>query len=271
MSLDDGLENCNLPAYPLKYPVALAYMETIGKVVACGGYDVISSNTVNECYAFDGHTWTSLPSTLETYCSAPANLIVNNGWFLTGRLYETPDYSQCSNTGSSQIFNGQEWKPGPYHPTSYIYGSCLAKINTTHSMLIRTNEVWELKSRTYIYDWNKEQWTESAPLNKRRQYHGCAVLEDQGVIVAGGTQESSVEVFDLQTESWTTQPDLPFGSYSHNMLLPLENTVITPFFDKIYRRAVDGTWHAVEGVVLWLDPDEDKAVLVPKEFANGCN
>ena len=215
MSLDNAAENCRLPDYPesIKHPAAVNYMESIGAVVACGGENLADAS---KCFAYDGSSWTPLPASTQKHCSYDSpNLMVDQGWLLTGRL-QTDD-GICSSVWTSEIFTGKEWIP--QHPAGHSSYSCLVKLNSSKSMYTGGDPTY---SESWIYDWDLQQWEEAPVLNEGRDKHGCAVLEGQGVLVAGGLNGDniySVELFDPATGVWTRQPSLPGRGSPRNFVL----------------------------------------------------
>ena len=274
VSLDNEAENCELPAYPgsSRYPAAVNYMETIGEVVACGGETLAGSS---KCFAFDGYSWTSLPDSTQHHCYFEShNLIVDQGWWVVGWLQS--DNGVCVNKWSSEVFNGEEWFQGPPHPTgpgSITDGICLAHLNSTHSLYSGGDPTY---TASWLYDWTEGVWTQTGDLNEGRYGHGCTVQEGQGVFVAGGYKDDfvySVELYDPETGTWTLQPGLPQEiDPSDPTLLPWSESLIALFSgeDQVYQRADDGTWSALEGVVLPDTFDGYCITIVPQDFANGC-
>ena len=283
MSLDNAAENCQLEDYPgsSQYPAAVNYMESLGLVLACGGKDLADSS---KCWAFDGSSWTSLPDSIHGHCYDDSpSLIVDQGWWVTGRLQIgdgscSATKTTCGETGV--IFTGEEWIKGPPHPIGYSrYYSCLAQVNSTHSLYTGGQRSW---TKSWLFPWTEGHWTGTGELNEGRMNHGCAVLEDQGVLVAGGRNEDddrvySVELYDPETGIWTLQPSLPQEiEPSKPVLLPWDSahTVIALFQsnNEVYQRAEDGTWSALEGVLLpeLISSPHYGATVVPDDFAYGC-
>ena len=274
MSLENEEENCRIEDYPgpSQYPAAVNYMESLGAVVACGGYNLADSSS---CWSCDGTSWTPLPDSTQRHCYKDSpNQIVDKGMWVTGRL-QTGDY-YCSDEWTSEIYTGETWILGPQHPEGYSEHSCLAEVNSTHSLLTGG---YPTKTSSWLYDWTAGAWSINK-LNQARYEHGCAVLEGQGVLVAGGFDGGSslysVELYDPETGIWTPQPSLPQDIIPLDpVLLPLHSGTVVALFireDEVYQRVENGTWSAMEGVVLpkTLDFDNrDAAALVPADFANG--
>jgi len=277
VSLDNAVENCELPAYPgsSHYPAAVNYMESIGAVVACGGETLADSP---KCFAYDGSSWTSLPDSTQQHCYHSSNLIVDQGWWVAGWLQT--DGGGCRSEWTSEVFNGEEWFQGPPHPTGqapvYSEDFCLVQLNSTHSLYTGG---YGTITASWLYDWTEGVWTQSGDLNEGRRDHGCAVLDGQGVIVAGGYKDDnddvySVELYDPETGTWTLQPGLPQEISTYRpTLLPWSGRVIALFNneDEVYQRADDGTWSPLEGVVLpGTFYSYELVTIVPDDFASGC-
>ena len=133
VSLDGTTGNCDLEDYPApsNYPAAVTY--TNGEVLACGGLDLEDSD---RCWSFNGSAWSALPNSRQKHCLGDSsNVIVNEEWWITGRLQT--GIGSCSSSSSSDIYTGSNWKPGPALPgDEYPEYSCVVNINTTHTFLI---------------------------------------------------------------------------------------------------------------------------------------
>ena len=62
------------------------------------------------------------------------------------------------------------------------------------------------QAQVFLYDFSVSAWTALAPMQERRTYHGCGlVVKNRGareVVVAGGAGSKSVEIYNLETQSW---------------------------------------------------------------------
>ena len=245
-----------------------------GEVLACGGLEL---DDADRCWSFNGTTWYSLPNSLEKHCYLDSpNILVNDGWWVTGRLQTS--YSSCwGSSSTSAIYNGTNWKPGPTLPGGKYPGmSCVVNLNTTHTFLIgggyptSTNDAW-------LYNWSSETWTRTGSLIQGRRVHGCVSLGGQGILVAGGydgNEVYTVELYDPAQGTWSPQPDLPqYIDPRYPILLNWDEQVLALFYgeDQIYQRSEEnGEWSVLDGGRL---PESyrgwDRAVLVPSNWS--CN
>ena len=219
------MKNCILPAYPgsSHYPAAVNFIESLGAVVACGGLDLADSS---RCWTYDGSRWTPLPDSSQHHChfNTPS-IIKDQGWWVAGRLQT--DYSSCSySEWTSEIYTGEEWIPGPQHPTGFSQYFCLVNVNSTHTLIAGG---YPTDEASWLYDWTAGAWDQTGNLTEGRFRHGCAVLDGQGVLVAGGYYDRplySVELYDPETGIWTLQPSLPQDiDPQHLVLLSVEESV----------------------------------------------
>jgi len=274
VSLDGSVSNCRLPDFPGQtkevYPAALTYMESLNAVVGCEGY------TDDRCWAYDGSGWSALPSTGQNHCSWDSHgvMVEEHGWWINSVQHLYGKTCQ-TDVWMSEIFTGKEWIKGPHNPPAgYAYRSCSVQLNANITLLVggypNTRGIW-------AFDWNSETWAASGTLNAPRYEHGCALLKDKGVLIVGGDNASTSELYDPNTGVSTIQQDLPQGVQPAKPLLLTWNNTVIGLFDKetlIYEYMEDGTWAALQGVRL---PETDarkfepnKAVLVPDSFALGC-
>merc|ERR1719239_846948 len=277
VSLDGTTANCALEDYPAdsNWPAAVTY--TNGEVLACGGRDL---EDADRCWSFNGSAWSSLPHSKQKHCwSDSPNVIVNEEWWITGRL-QTGDYSCSSSSSTSDVYTGSNWKPGPALPgDEYPDWSCVVNLNTTHTSLIgggyptSTRDAW-------LYDWTSQAWTRTGSLIQGRYGHGCVALDGERILVAGGYDGSSLvysaEIYDAIQGTWSSQPDLPADiNPVAPILLNWDGQVLALFRDKdqIYQRSEEtGEWSVLQGVQLpssFGGYNLDKAVLVPGSWS--CN
>ena len=282
VSLDGTTANCDLEDYPANsnYPAAVTYSN--GEVLACGGVDL---EDADRCWSFNGSAWSALPNSKQKHCTADSpNVLVNDGWWVTGRLQDD-DCTRLTSTNdvytgsNSEVYTGTNWMPGPALPGDEYPGwSCVVNLNTTHTFLIGGGDPG--RNDAWLYDWSSQAWTRTGSLIQGRRDHGCVNLGGGRILVAGGRNGGSdvytVELYDPAQGTWSSQPDLP-----HYLMYPLypiflnwDDQVLALFYDKdqIYQRSKEnGEWSVLDGVRLPtnLGGYYDKAVLVPENWS--CN
>ena len=270
MSLNGTTGNCALEDYPedIKNPSAMVY--TNGAVLACGGREL---EAATRCWRFDSSTWSPLSNSSEGHCARDSpSVMVNDGWWVTGRTHA--GYNKCTDSPTSELYDGQSWIPGPALPQNeYDKFSCVANLNTTHTMIIGG---YYASSDAWLYNWRTLEWTQTDSLISGRRVHGCVSLGDQGVLVAGGSEDHTVELYDPVLGTWSTQPSLPEElDPIFPTLLNWEGQVLALIYqeEEIYQRSNEtGEWSVLEGVRLPEDfdgYDANPAVLVPDNWP--CN
>jgi len=130
---------------------------------------------------------------------------------------------------SSIIFHQDtgEWIPGPALPFPHLYGMCTIKLNTTHTLMLggtfytfgKEPDYGTLSNLVYLFD--GETFQQMANMSNPREECGCALNSDGDVVVAGGMGDpresedpdgdpmDSVEIYNIQANTWTKGPSLP--------------------------------------------------------------
>jgi len=208
------------------------------EVIACGGVTINadgSQNIVATCYGVNGFaddSWFERPPMLRASVRAGAGKFgsYEDGefWWVSGGTSE----DGVTDLSSSQVydFSRMEWVEGPELPMA-MQGHCKVKLNSTHTMVTGGYSTENQEGRAYIYDWQAATWTALPQMNSGERFlHGCALLGDGRVLVAGGyhgfgqpdpSDLSTAEVFDLTTMSWSETGSLPEGM-DGNALLAIE-------------------------------------------------
>jgi len=287
--LDDPGQYCQLPDYPegVRYQSSMGMIED-KLLVSCGGWrDGVQPfpGVVNECYTFNGTTWTKIQDTTNRFCTlftyTQSVYVPGLGFWMWGP--EETLLGDCTNDMVSELLTiDGEWIPGPESPYGdYVPDEvCAVQLNETHTMLTGGWYNHQQLDSTWIYDWRTSQWSEAAPMLEPRFYHGCSKMADGNVIVAGGDGRYgngtwSVEIFDISTQEWREEAPLP----QDEIIRPYWNHVFTAgqdvYFimhdsDVLYKRSEAGAWSLVPDIKLprHFDGMDDFMIPVPEGFAS---
>lgn len=243
-SEEDGVTACKpwLDAYPVNGGAVFGGVGTSGgyafeggdfegpqlEVIACGGVTINADGSfdiVASCYGVDGSandTWSERPPLLRPAVRAGnakfGSYEDGEFWWVSGGTSQ----DGVTDLSTSQVydFSRIEWIEGPELPVA-MQGHCKVKLNSTHTLVTGGYSTENQEGRAYIYDWQTGTWTALPEmLSGERFLHGCALLGDGRVLVAGGyhgfgqpdpSDLSSSEVFDLTTMTWTETGSLPEG------------------------------------------------------------
>ena len=268
MNLDSGDICENLPAYPGgDQPAFVTYFK--GSVLACGGINYADSN---KCYTFDGSKWSEQFESLERHCWADTNtLVVPEGLWIIGRA-QTGTGGCNSVITAGEIWTGDKFIPGPSKPPGdNAIWACVAELDASQSMFIGGQPS---SANVHIYNWDSETWTQTTSLLQGKNRQGCIRLGDKGVLAIGGDyygNDRTVELFDPINKTWSNRPSLPSNvdPYYPNILKDNTGRIISLFYrsDKVYYRAKDGDWSAIEDVTLEANTGK---TLVPGNFVPAC-
>jgi len=206
------------------------------EVIACGGVTFNadgSQEIVANCFGLDGPPeWSERPPMLRPSVRPGAAKFgsYEDGefWWVSGGA----SVDGVTALSSSQVydFSRMEWVEGPELPLP-MQCHCKVKLNSTHTMVTGGFSTENQEGRAFIYDWQEATWTALPEMNSGERFlHGCALLGDGRVLIAGGyhgmgepdpSDLSTAEVFDLASMSWSETGSLPEGM-DGNALLPIE-------------------------------------------------
>ena len=122
---------------------------------------------------------------------------------------------------------------GPGLPINTLIQSCMISVGDSVYFIGGENEHLILFNQTLIYNFSSNKWSEGPPMKTPRKYHACVHYKDpQGnskIMVTGGSTAqvvscSSVEILDLDSQTWSFGTYLPISLYGHAMT-SIEGTV----------------------------------------------
>ena len=173
------------------------YLEGDQAVMVCGG------PTSKACY--------SLPEGQETSMSevrqfAAAVVVDNQLWISGGEeggsaksSIETVSFTRGFNKATNDL-------PAP------LSKHCAVLLKSKNAvMIIGGSSNGQNSDKTYYFDLSSQSFSEGPSLSSARHSHMCTAFNVEGqekVAVVGGEAESSVEILDVATDSWTAGPSL---------------------------------------------------------------
>ena len=81
-----------------------------------------------------------------------------------------------------------------------------------------------MSNKMYKYDTKKDEWKDTShQMIETRGLHSCLVLNNE-IFVAGGYQQKTTEIFDLQSHSWRTGPDLPKAIFNSQFVMAKQSS-----------------------------------------------
>lgn len=82
----------------------------------------------------------------------------------------------------------------------------------------------------YKYDIKRDEWEDTNhPMKETRYGHSCLLLNKE-IFVAGGNLRKTTEIFDLQSKTWRSGPDLPKEIYYSQLVKAQPSSQYAAFF-----------------------------------------
>jgi len=202
-------DRCTIPAFPMGVNDAVA-MATSDTILVCGGKDK-NSNSLQTCHSLQAGAWSPAPPMLESRTNA-AELMTENGWLVTGGSDNSGQFLD-----SMEMYRDGTWTKLPSRLPEAAVGHCLVQVNAT-TVFVTGGYIKHPSGSglTYSYQANMfnvetGEWSRVENMRQDRAWHECFKMGDS-VVVAGGLIYGTarfVEVFDLATERWRNERDLP--------------------------------------------------------------
>jgi len=207
--------DCKIPELPGGNYYSYVGRSTSDGVLICGGkknYHITSS-----CYLLTRSGYQEMPGLLEKRDRA-ASVVTPLGLWVTGG-YDGDQYLD-----TTEIWSNNQSRLHVRLPKS-MSGHCLTSLNKTHVLLTGGLTEYGPSSASFIYN-EEEGFTRIEDMKTRRKDHGCSIINDSTVLVAGGSGDdgklSSSEYLDLTSLTWSPGPELPQTEWSVQMLGPEE-------------------------------------------------
>ena len=248
-----------LPCFkPSDYPVT-AY-HTMGALIqgspiVCGGHYQKSVYASCYSYSINNNTWTETFS-LNTPRFVPTAVALSDSEFWitggesrNGELLDTIEvYSPENGLSFSSIRLPQATR-----------GHSLVKINSTSLFLTGGEGVTE---SAWILDVSSQEWIAQEPIDFSREGSFAGLVTrsngEQEIVIAGGNNAASSEIFSLLTGSWRYGTNLPHF-YRNGASVQNANASV----------AVGGYYADAEDTIYKNDPDEESWELLPTRLEGG--
>ena len=276
MDLNDPLSDaCELPNYPAtRGPVAMAFSEQTGEVVACGEY----GSTINkECFIFDGITWEPLPPLMGNLWPYP---YTTKSFFMDGiGLWVGGDDGSFKMV--NELFNSEgQWITLPVDSpfaSKYYPNQCAVPLNSTH-IFFSGGYYNEFLVDTWVLDLENLTWTSSTPMSTPRDGHACVLTADGELLIAGGSGDNgfvpSVQIFNPVSLEWRESGNIPaeMSAYYQKLLLWNDRMIlIERYTDRIWEMEENQEWRLLDVAMgSTFDGVYDQAFIVPDSWRNGC-
>jgi len=221
--------DCNIPVFPGgEYDNYVGRATTDG-VFMCGGRTkrVLTSS----CYLLTRNGYQEMPGLIQNRFRA-SSVVIPSGLWVTGGENGSGRNRFMQLHDTTEIWSNNQSQPHVRLPKS-LMGHCWTSLNNTHLLLTGGHRIvyeygykYVTTAAAYIYS-EMEGFTRIEDMKTARQYHGCSVINDNTVVVAGGYDNddgaiSSTEYFNLNSLKWSNGPELPENVSQAKMLGPEE-------------------------------------------------
>jgi len=214
--------NCNIPIIPSPCemddcPWYMGYMGryTNDGLHMCGGR--INGEETSSCYLVTTEGLKDMPGLLKKRANS-ASIMTPHGWWVTGGYYDydygyedSEDFSLQTSAITTELWSNNQWQEHVRLPVM-MSSHCMTWVNQSHILL--TGGIIgddEYSAASYLYS-EETGFTRIADMKTRRSNHGCSLINESLVFVAGGNKGSnrnSTEYLDLATLTWFDGPELP--------------------------------------------------------------
>ena len=235
--------SCDLPDYPL-YNDDPVYNDVGGvegavindKVTLCGGWypdpssqGQYENHVTDACHQYNPstNTWEDFPHMLVERSEAKSITLPDGRWWMIGGDSFLVDSPQGTTT---EILEDGSWVPGPILPGNWS-GGCAAQLGEDVTLLAGGRWNFEISNKTWLYHWDTGVFEEVMGLAHPKIYHDCLALDDRNVMVTGGYTYGdgyfdTVEIFNLDSRTWSMADPLPEPNDDHRMVKEKEDVLV---------------------------------------------
>jgi len=254
-----------------------------GRVIVCGGRgtNYVYADGYSTCWAYDAaeDKWTEDGQMQEKGVWSADALSPKYGWVISGGLGDgLKKLSSVKHSHDARNF--QMLTPMPIALDSH----CLVSLggNTGELFVAGGVSAGRLNDKTYIL--KDGVWEEKEKMPTARNDVKCGPVRSQvggpvdKIVVSGLYGEvSTVEVYDVQKDSWERADGLPFGKLSYGATIPFEDTFLIiggridgHYSNKVWRYKKNGKWEEMRHLQLSEGKEEVSAIEVPSNIFPEC-
>jgi len=215
--------DCNIPVFPGGDWGAYIGRSTSDGILMCGGYvrrvKGEKGDFTSSCYLLTSSGYQDMPGLINKRAGA-ASLVTPLGLWVTGGFDGDQDLD------TTEVWSNNQSQPHVRLPEG-LMDHCLTSINNTHLLLTGGFSISKNKHSAAAFIFSEQDgFTRITDMKRPRRAHGCSVINDSTVVVAGGELDydegPSTEYLDLNSFKWMEGPELPEPVFPAKMLGPEE-------------------------------------------------
>jgi len=198
--------DCKIPVFPDGEYYGYVGRSTSEGVLMCGGFIQDRREFTTSCYLLTSSGYQDMPGLIYETIGA-TSLVTPLGLWVTGG-----NDRGVNHVDTTEIWSNNQSQPHVRLPEG-LSGHCLTSLNNTHQLLTggSPTDIYPTAA-AYLYS-EQDGFTRIEDMKTARYGHGCSVINDNTVIVAGGRNNykdlSSTEYLDLNSFKWVEGPELP--------------------------------------------------------------
>jgi len=178
----------------------------------CGG--MIDNREASFCYLVTTEGLKDMPGLLNKRTFSAA-IMTPHGWWVTGGYggYDESVEQFWYDYDTTELWSNNQWQEHVRLPVK-MSDHCMTWVNQSHILLTGGDNFGDKKegfssAAAYLYS-EETGFTRIEDMKTPRSKHGCSVINESLVFVAGGPRnEKRTEYLDLATLKWFHGPELP--------------------------------------------------------------
>jgi len=195
--------DCNIPVFPESSSHGVGSYTSDG-VHICG------SGRPASCNLLTATGYKDMPAMMNKRAYA-ASILTKQGWWVTGGYGGNQfPYQYLATT---ELWSNNQWQEHVSLPVAMV-GHCMTSVNQSH-IIITGGEIAGIIENDPVYLYSSYLYSEETgftriqDMKRPRGSHGCSVINDNVVVVAGGYGAGNkTEYLDLTTLTWSDGPEV---------------------------------------------------------------